>query len=229
MRKQQRVWENEHATKKTLPSMATEDPSTGVVKFIDHLTRKGVKPPLKVIDIGCGKGRNAIYLAKKGFEVYAVDYIQNALSEVENKVKGAGKLLKIHLTQAEIDRKWPFPDNFFDIAIDSFSSIDIETRKGREVYKKEMFRTLKPGGYALVMVVSADDEWDKELIKSSPGKEKNSTIWPQNGKFQKDYDGNELREFYQDFQILELREIKHKAFKLGRNYTATNYWVILRK
>jgi hypothetical protein len=54
--------------------------------------------------------------------------------------------------------KWRIGDNFFDIAVDSFSSIDIETREGREVCRNEMYRTLKPGGYGLITVCSAEDE-----------------------------------------------------------------------
>jgi hypothetical protein len=81
----------------------------------------------------------------------------------------------------------------------------------------------------LVTVCSANDEWEKELIAKYPGAEPNSTIWPQNGKFQKDYDEAELRKFYKAFEIVELRKISKPAFKLGRNGMATNFWLVLRK
>lgn len=229
MRKQQKVWQQEHNSVDTLPAMAHSEPSSGVKAFLYYLNRRDIKPPLEAVDIGSGKGRNAIYLAQCGFDVYAMDYIKQALKIVKEKAKEDGVSKRVHAIEAEIDKRWPFADNFFDIAIDSFSSIDIETRKGRLIYKKEMYRTLKPGGYALVMVVSAEDEWEKKLIATNPGKEKNSTFWPQNGKFQKDYDEKELREFYKQFTIIKLKEIKKKAFKLGKEYTATNYWVLLQK
>jgi hypothetical protein len=73
------------------------------------------------------------------------------------------------LELAAVDTDWDIEDDFFDIALDSFSSIDIETREGREKCRDEMYRTLKPGSYALVTVCSADDEWGKELIASHPG------------------------------------------------------------
>lgn len=229
MRKQQKVWEKEHRQALTIPSLAKEEPSSSVVLFVDYLHKLKVIPPLKIVDIGCGKGRNALYLAKLGFKVYGLDYINLALQQtrklaVQNNVSHLMKLFR-----AEIDKHWSFPSNFFNLAVDCFSSIDIETYKGRLIYKKEMYRTLKPGGYALVTVVSADDQIEKEMIKKYPGPEINSTIWPDNGKFQKDYDEKELREFYKEFKIIEIIKIKQPAYKLGRNYTATNFWLLLQK
>lgn len=229
MRKQQKIWLSEHANAGTVPKLNNVTPASGVVSFVGWLKSNDIKPPGNVIDIGCGKGRNAIPFARLGYRVWAIDYIKAALQAGEQLAGDEGVEDSITFQVAEVDAKWPFRDDFFNIAIDSFSSIDIETKQGREVYKDEMLRTLKPGGHVLVTVVSADDEWEKELIAVSPGEEKNSTIWPQNGKFQKDYDETELREFYQDFQVVDLKKLSKPTFKLEKNYIATNYWMVLRK
>ncbi len=229
MSKQQKIWELEHSNLRSLPTLASDKPAAGVIYFVKYLKKKKIKSSTKVIDVGCGKGRNTIFLAQNGFNVYAMDYAKNALDHTRKLAEKNNLIDKIHLYKADIDKKWSFEDNFFDLTIDSFSSIDIETKKGREIYKHEMYRTLKREGLAFVSVVSSEDDWEKKLIKESPGKEKNSTIWPQNGKFQKDYDEDELRHFYREFKIVELRKVKKKAFKLGKNYIATDFWVILRK
>lgn len=91
-----------------------------------------------------------------------------------------------------------------------------------------MFRTLKPGGYALVVVTSVEDEIEQELIKSSPGPEKNSTLWP-SGKFQKNYDLEELQTFYEQFKVIKIQIIRKKAHKLGRDFMAVNYLMIIQK
>ena len=227
MRKQQKIWQLEHTRLNSIPSMASTEPSSGVISFVEFLREKGIDSPKKVIDVGCGQGRSAVYLAKEGFQVTGIDYIKEALEQTK-KLADQNEV-SINLVEDEIDKTWPFEDNYFDIAVDSFSSIDIETKEGREVYRNEMLRTLKPGGYALVMVVSANDELESQMIKESPGAEKNSTIWPDNQKFQKDYDEQELREFYKDFKILELKVISKPARKLGKDYTATNFWLVLQK
>ncbi|MFZ1301245.1 MAG: class I SAM-dependent methyltransferase [Candidatus Microsaccharimonas sp.] len=229
MRKQQQIWHDEHANIGTLPPMANTEPSKGVVNFTDYLAEQSVNLFGRAVDIGSGKGRNSIHLAKLGFEVWGLEYIESAIEIYRKLAEANGVEGRIHFELAEIDKHWEFKDDFFDVAVDSFSSIDIETKEGREIYRDEMHRTLKQGGYALVGVCSADDDWEKELIKNHPGPEKNSTLWPQNGKFQKDYDEEELREFYNIFEIVELKKTSGPVVKLGRKGIATNLWLILRK
>lgn len=229
MRKQEQIWKWEHSHQKALPMVASVKAQSGLVSFVEYLTKQHIEPPRKVVDIGCGQGRNAIYLATLGYEVFGLDYIPFAIEAAFHLAREKNVSDRVHCYCAEIDKRWPFADHFFDIAIDCFSSVNIETPAGRSIYKQEMYRTLKPGGYAFVTVVSANDEIESKLIKQSPGEEKNSTIWPDNGKFQKDYDERELREFYQEFHIVELKETRQAAFKLGRKFTATNYWIVLMK
>lgn len=229
MRKQQEIWLKEHTDKATLPTMANIEPASGVALFTDWLAKNSTSLSGKAVDIGCGKGRNSVHLAVMGLEVWAFEYIEPAIEAAKQLAESRGVAEKIHFDLTEIDKTWMIDDNFFDIAVDSFSSIDIETRQGREVCRDEMLRTLRPGGYALVTVCSAEDEWEKDLIANHPGPKPNSTLWPQNGKFQKDYTETELREFYSAFEIIELQSISKPAFKLGRDGIATNLWMVLRK
>lgn len=229
MRKQQKIWEEEHKKPRAIASIAGEKPSDSVVKFLNYLKVKKLPFKGKVIDIGCGKGRNAIYLAQQGFEVYAADYIEHALDVLKKRAQKAGVLDEITLLNLDLSKKWPFKDNFFDLAIDCYSSIDMETKKGRETCRDEMFRTLKPKGLILVTCVSTNDSFEKELLKKSPGKEKNTVYWP-GGKFEKLYDENELRTFFTpSFSILQLKNFQKKSVLFGKEYDREGYWVVLQK
>ena len=44
---------------------------------------EGIVPVGKVLDMGCGQGRNALYLGLKGFDVTAVDNNPHAVQNVE--------------------------------------------------------------------------------------------------------------------------------------------------
>jgi len=53
------------------------DPDPSLVRFADHLD-----PSRTVLDIGCGQGRNTMYLARRGFAVDALDPSQVALDQL---------------------------------------------------------------------------------------------------------------------------------------------------
>jgi len=228
MRKQQKIWQGEHTKTAAFPSYDNSAPSDMVVRFGEFLKQKNLFFG-KIVDIGCGRGRNAVYMAESGLEVFALDYIAEAIASTKKLADTKNISNHLHCICAGIDEPWPFEDNYFHIAIDCFSSIDIETKQGREVYKTEMLRTLKPGGFAMVAVVSAEDEFEKEMTAISPGLEPNSTFWKENGKFQKNYSVEELRSFYRDFEIIDLQLLNKTAHKMGRAYQASNFYMVIKK
>jgi len=46
--------------------------------------------PCRTIDLGCGTGENAIYLAQKGFEVTGVDFAEAAIEKAQMRGKDSG-------------------------------------------------------------------------------------------------------------------------------------------
>lgn len=54
------------------------------------LVEGGRVMPCRAIDLGCGAGANAIYLAQNGFEVVGVDYSQAALEKASARAEDAG-------------------------------------------------------------------------------------------------------------------------------------------
>lgn len=63
-------WEAKYQSKE---SVYGKQPSDFLVAQLSQL-RKG-----KVLDLGCGEGRNAVYLASKGYSVDAIDFSETAL------------------------------------------------------------------------------------------------------------------------------------------------------
>jgi len=127
MRKQQQVWLKEHSSNSNIPALASNKPSSSVIYFIDYLKSLGREMTGKVIDIGSGKGRNSIYLAEVGFEVFGLEYIQHAIDAAQQCAHASNIENRIHFLNTPIDDPWPFDDDTFSVAVDSFSSIGIET------------------------------------------------------------------------------------------------------
>ena len=98
---------------------------------------KYLKKRTKILDLGCGSGRDAIYLAKKGFEVYGIDVSKVALERARKKYGGKN----LHLIVGEAENL-PFKNNFFDAIycgwVLHFTKLEKST--------SEIIRVLKKGG-----------------------------------------------------------------------------------
>lgn len=68
---------------------------------------------LNILDVGCGTGRHAIELAKRGYKVEGIDLSENLLQKAREKAKAVGVEVEFSRHDA---RKLPF-DNQFDVAI----------------------------------------------------------------------------------------------------------------
>jgi len=68
---------------------------------------------IKILDIGCGTGRHAIELTKRGYKVTGIDLSESQLARAREKAKEAGVAIDFQTQDA---RNLPF-DNEFDLAI----------------------------------------------------------------------------------------------------------------
>jgi SAM-dependent methyltransferase len=61
-------------------------PDESLVQWVDE----GLIHPGRAIDIGCGNGRNAIFLARHGFSVTGIDYSETAIEWARERAARAG-------------------------------------------------------------------------------------------------------------------------------------------
>lgn len=221
------MWDIEHKNPFALLQMDSAEASSGVIKFFNWLQEKG-KKPFKAIEIGCGKGRNVIWLAKQGLFVTGIDFSQVAIKEAKRRARLEG-VKKSQFFVHDVTKSWPFDSGSFDIVIDCFATTDIESIKGREFVAQEIYRVLKSGGYLLVYSLSTDDEFHKEMIKISPAKEKNAFINPKSGKFEKTFDREELITLNKNLKLVIEERIEKFAVFFGKEYKCKHHWMIFQK
>lgn len=85
--------------------------TAGECDFIE--AEAGRDKSIKIIDIGCGTGRHAIELAKRGYTVTGVDLSENQIKRAREKAQEAGVTIDFQIQDA---RNLPF-DGQFDLAI----------------------------------------------------------------------------------------------------------------
>lgn len=123
-----------------------------VVRLAKTLRAEG---RLRVLDIGCGDGRNALYLDGQGLEVAGIDWSPRMIQAARDRAAAAGRdQVQFHEGRPSL---LPFPDGLFDAVL----SQDLLSRLLRPELEEaiaEIRRVLSPGGHLQVLVLSTDDE-----------------------------------------------------------------------
>lgn len=107
----------------------------------------GVLTPGRVLELGCGQGRNAIYLAGLGCSVDAVDFSPQAIAEARKRAEQAGCRVNFRCCSL-FDAG--FTGGSYDLVYDSGCFHHLPPHR-RRTYAELVHRALKPGGsYGLV-------------------------------------------------------------------------------
>jgi ubiquinone/menaquinone biosynthesis C-methylase UbiE len=117
-------------------------PAYSLVHFCGTYLKKGAP----VLDLGCGGGRNAHYLAKRGYAVYGVDIAAAAIEFCRKRFLRCG--LSGMFKQGTFDHI-PFPDAFFAGVI-CVAAFDHVTSDNARVSIIEIRRVLQSGGTILL-------------------------------------------------------------------------------
>lgn len=126
--------------------------------LIDSL---GITKESKVIDIACGKGSSAIYLAENyGCDVTGIDISADLVQEAQDtaRKKNLGGKVRFQVGNA---MELPFPDNSFDVALSQAMLVLVED-KVKTI--KEANRVVKEGGRAGWLELSWKEEIDAEFL-----------------------------------------------------------------
>jgi arsenite methyltransferase len=126
--------------------------------LIDSL---GLTKESRVIDIACGKGSSAIYLAENhGCNVIGIDISPNLVEEAQEAArrKNLGARVTFQVGNA---MELPFPDNSFDAALSQAMLVLVED-KIKAI--KEAHRVVKEGGRAGWLELSWKEEIDADFL-----------------------------------------------------------------
>jgi SAM-dependent methyltransferase len=113
---------------------------------IGDVMAEHLRPGAEVIDLGRGPGFHSLALARRGFDVVAVDYAEGMLTRATQRTTGS----TVRLHEADLNRPLPFPDGAFDGAI-CVSVVQILESPSRTF--QEVRRVLRPGGPFLVQAI----------------------------------------------------------------------------
>ena len=121
----------------------------------EALLEDGEFKPGRALDIGCGRGENAIMLAMNGCDVTGIDLAEIAISDA--KVKAAERHVNVNFVVGDVLRMDQlFKKSEFDVIIDSFLFHTI-TDEERPIFARQVYKVLKPGGKYFMLCFSDKD------------------------------------------------------------------------
>jgi tellurite methyltransferase len=124
------------------------------IYLFDQLLKGTYSGCERVLDAGCGSGRNVHFFLKQGFDVFGIDRDPQAVAGIQQlaldfkKDSAAG-----HFVVAEVD-ELPFGDNSFDLVISSAVLHFAENLEHFEAMLGSMWRVLKKDGYFFCRLAS---------------------------------------------------------------------------
>jgi ubiquinone/menaquinone biosynthesis C-methylase UbiE len=175
-----KFWDKEYS-KPTHLALSTE-PGEDLETFARWAVRNSEWHPFpkggEVIDIGCGNGRNLIFICKEfNMRGYGIDISDTAIAEA-NKMKDK---LEITFKAGSMSEKLPQENESVDVVLDMMAS-HFMNKDEREKLLAEIVRVMKPYGWFFMKTFVMDgDTHAKRLINEYPGKEENTYIHPKMG------------------------------------------------
>ena len=177
---EERVMKAPFLTNNTLPDkMITEFVKTHSIK--------------DAVEFGCGEGRNAIYLAKKGIDVVAIDSSDVAIRNAKSKTEGLNNVRFICNSFLSVD----FEDRKYDLVIDSGMFHHLAPHR-RLQYRELLKEILKENGYFVLLCFSADEGGAEELDDLDFYTKRNTGV---------SFSEQRLRDFFDsDFEIISIEK-----------------------
>ncbi len=125
-------------------------PEPELAKFVKSSKVRG-----RALDLGCGDGRHALFLADAGYHVTAVDFSPVAIKKLESisRVKRLDRVLELHDCDV---RDFKYSGNSFDLVV-AVTLFDHLTKNDVQPLFEKAAASLKSGGVVFVKVHTVKD------------------------------------------------------------------------
>lgn len=125
------------------------------IYVFDQLLRGRIEPGMRVADMGCGPGRNLVYLLRAGYDVSGVDADPIAIQMVQRLAARLAPSLPADNFRVEAIERNTFPDGFADVVL---SSAVLHFARDDEQFMAMLagtWRVLRPGGLFVCRLASS--------------------------------------------------------------------------
>ena len=116
------------------------------IYVFDQILRGNIGPGMRVLDAGCGYGRNLVYLMREGVEVFGLDLDAGGITHVRQLAASMETGLAAENFQVGAIERMPFADGFADVVICSAVLHFARDDEHFHAMLAELWRVVRPGG-----------------------------------------------------------------------------------
>jgi SAM-dependent methyltransferase len=124
------------------------------IYLFDQILRGRIGRGMRVLDAGCGAGRNLVYFLREGYEVFGADLDARAVDSTRRLAARLAPGLPAGNFRVEAIEEMSFPDGFADVVL---SSAVLHFASGDDQFLAMLrgaWRVLKPGGLLFCRLAS---------------------------------------------------------------------------
>jgi SAM-dependent methyltransferase len=116
------------------------------IYVFDQVLRGNIAPGMRVLDAGCGYGRNLVHLLREGCEVFALDQDADGVDHVRKLSASLQTGLPAENFQVGSIEQMPFPDDFADVVLSNSVLHFARDDRHFRAMLTELWRVVRPGG-----------------------------------------------------------------------------------
>ncbi len=212
----EKMWEEYYSVLHELPDWLKK-PVPFIVDSLSLFKKQGTQ---RILDLGCGVGRNSIYLGKKGFDVVGVDISRSALkkADVWSKIEGIPNVIFLRGSMTRL----PFLSQSFH-AVVSVSVIHHALKEDIREAIRAIHEVLKDDGLFIANLLST-----KDYRYGSGERLENGTF-----KVLEEFEEKQFREVHHFFSKKEILTLLRKFTKIhivplqGGTERPHEYWKVI--
>ena len=125
------------------------------IYLFDQLLRGRIRPGMRVLEAGCGSGRNLTYFIQAGYEVAAVDSDAESVAQLRYFATSCSPKLAEDNFRAEAIESMSFPEGFADVVLSIAVLHFARDETQFNAMLASLWRVLRPGGLLFCRLASS--------------------------------------------------------------------------
>lgn len=188
-----KIFERQYGEERCLWGLS---PSPLLIKNIEEV------PVGKALDLGVGEGRNALFLARKGFHVTGIDISPKSIEKFLDLAKESGLTVE-GLVMDILD--FEFTPAAYNLIVATNTLHFLRKEEVCEITSK-IIRSIAPGGYVYIEDFTVNDPSYQNAKKRLKQIEENTFCSRNRSSYLYFFSHNELKEMFKDFEIKAYKE-----------------------